>query len=154
MIIANQTDDDVSVFLGNGDGSFEPQQRFGVGEDPRGITASDVDNDGDDDLVIANSTSDSVSVLFNTVFELRCDRIKRLKIKCSGKQGALKVKAGLKSKLPEKMQVTLILDDADPRLVKINRRGKAKATWKKADPGDHEVCIVGCSDVCRSVKCE
>jgi len=153
IIVTNKSDDDLSVFLGNGDGSFESQRRFGVGEDPRGITAGDVDNDGDDDLVVANSTSDSLSVLFNTVFEMQCDRIKRLKTKCKGAPGAFKVKATVKSKLPENMHVTLILDDTDRRIAEINQRGKAKATWKKVDPGSHEVCSTACPDICAGVNC-
>lgn len=69
IIVTNRFDDDLSVYLGNGDGTFQDQRRFGVGEDPIGIAVADVELDDDDDLIIANSTSGSVSVLFNTVFE-------------------------------------------------------------------------------------
>jgi len=68
IAITNQGDDDVSIFIGNGNGTYQADQRFGVGEDPRQVVAADVDNDGDDDLIVVNSTSGSISVLFNTVF--------------------------------------------------------------------------------------
>ena len=66
--MTNRLSDDVSVFLGDGNGTFEAQRRFGVGENPRGVATSDLDNDGDEELIVANQVSGSISVLFNTVF--------------------------------------------------------------------------------------
>ena len=53
----------VSVFLGNGDGSFQPQQFFATGTNPSGIAAGDVDNNGLTDLVVTNSGGNSITVL-------------------------------------------------------------------------------------------
>jgi predicted NUDIX family NTP pyrophosphohydrolase len=53
----------VSVFLGNGDGTFKAKTDYAVGNGPDGIAAADVDGDGNLDLVVANDTGASVSVL-------------------------------------------------------------------------------------------
>jgi len=53
----------VSVFLGNGDGTFQAKVDYAVGDGPDGIAVADVDSDGNLDLVVANDTGSSVSVL-------------------------------------------------------------------------------------------
>jgi len=53
----------VSVFLGNGDGTFKPKVDYAVGNGPDGIAAADVNGDGNLDLVVVNDTGNSVSVL-------------------------------------------------------------------------------------------
>ena len=54
---------DVSVLLGRGDGSFEPERRYAAGEGPIAIVAGDFDADGHQDLVVANEFSDDLTVL-------------------------------------------------------------------------------------------
>ncbi len=58
----NSLSNDVSVLLGNGDGTFLVEARFGVGVDPSALIASDLDGDGHLDLATANMTSNNVSV--------------------------------------------------------------------------------------------
>lgn len=60
---ANGTSDDVSVLLGNGNGTFRSAVSFGVGKIPLALVASDLDHDGILDLVLALSGSDQVVVL-------------------------------------------------------------------------------------------
>ena len=64
IITANGFSPDVSVLLGNGDGTFQTQQRFPAGDEPESVAVANV-NDEDDhlDLVTANESSDDVSVL-------------------------------------------------------------------------------------------
>ncbi|MBZ5704158.1 MAG: FG-GAP-like repeat-containing protein [Acidobacteriia bacterium] len=57
---SNQT---VSVFLGNGDGTFQPQVRYAGGSGPYGLAAADVNLDGIVDLLVANYNDDTISVL-------------------------------------------------------------------------------------------
>jgi hypothetical protein len=57
-------DGTVSVHLGKGDGSFAPGRQYPAGEGHHGIAASDLDRDGDVDLVTWGG--DSVSVLFGS----------------------------------------------------------------------------------------
>lgn len=59
----NGTSDDVSVLLGNGNGTFRSGVSFGVGKIPLALVAEDMDNDGILDLVVALSGSDQVVVL-------------------------------------------------------------------------------------------
>lgn len=56
----------VSILLGNGDGTFAPQQLVTVATLPRGIAVLDVDGDGDVDIVNGNASgSGSLSTLIN-----------------------------------------------------------------------------------------
>ena len=55
----------VSVLLGLGDGTFEPQQQFSAGSEPRSLTVGDLDGDGDLDMAVTNQDQDTISVLFN-----------------------------------------------------------------------------------------
>jgi hypothetical protein len=62
--------DTVSVLPGNGDGTFQPQQTFQVGDYPDAVTVADLAGDGRPDIITANAGSFStvggtVSVLLN-----------------------------------------------------------------------------------------
>jgi hypothetical protein len=54
---------DVSVLLGNGDGTFQEQRRFAVGNGPVSLLMADLNGDGRPDFATANAGSDDVSVL-------------------------------------------------------------------------------------------
>jgi hypothetical protein len=62
---ANVADSTVSVVLGRGDGTFDPQQVMPVGGQPHGLAVLDADGDGDPDIVTANTTSNTMSLLLN-----------------------------------------------------------------------------------------
>jgi hypothetical protein len=65
LVTANAGSNDVSVLLGNGDGTFGPQQTFTVGSTPVSVAVGDFNGDGKLDLVAANRGSTTVSVLLN-----------------------------------------------------------------------------------------
>ena len=65
ICVANINDQSVSILLGNGDGTFQPQQRVVVGVAPRGIAVLDYDGDGDTDIVNTNFGSNNMSRLTN-----------------------------------------------------------------------------------------
>jgi hypothetical protein len=54
---------DIAVFLGNGDGTFQPEVHYPVGDAPFGILAGDFDRNGTLDLAVADSGSNDISVL-------------------------------------------------------------------------------------------
>src|SRR5271157_982622 len=65
LAVANTGSDDVSVLLGNGDGTFQNQARYAAGFGPSALVVGDFDGDGDSltDLAVANYLSNDVSVL-------------------------------------------------------------------------------------------
>ena len=63
LAVANSGSDDVSVLLGNGDGTFQPQVTYAVGSEPDALVAGDFNGDGRTDLAVANAGSNDVSVL-------------------------------------------------------------------------------------------
>ena len=63
LATVNGTSDDVSILLGNGNGTFRSAVSFGVGKIPLALVAADMDQDGVSDLVVALSGSDQVVVL-------------------------------------------------------------------------------------------
>ncbi len=65
VLTANFYSNDVSILLGNGDGTFRAQQRFAVGVGPSSVAVADVNGDGRLDVVTANGGSHDVSVLLH-----------------------------------------------------------------------------------------
>ncbi len=63
IVAANYTDNTVSVFLGNGDGTFQPAVVYAVGNGPDSVAVGDFNHDGNLDIVTANAIDDTVSVL-------------------------------------------------------------------------------------------
>jgi sugar lactone lactonase YvrE len=61
--VENYGSNTVSVFLGIGNGTFQPQVTYPVGTLPEGIAAVDVNGDGKLDLVVTNTGDDTVGVL-------------------------------------------------------------------------------------------
>ena len=55
--------DDVSVLLGNGDGTFATAVSYAVGDRPRSIAIADLNGDGRADMAVTNTFSDNVSIL-------------------------------------------------------------------------------------------
>ena len=79
LAIVNQTDNTVSVLLGNGDGTFTPATNspLATGQAPTSVTISDFNADGNADIAVTDPQTDSVSVflglsegLFAPAFEL------------------------------------------------------------------------------------
>jgi hypothetical protein len=62
---ANVADNTVSILLGHGDGTFEPQQVVAVGGSPHGLAVLDADGDGDPDIATANTSGNNVSLILN-----------------------------------------------------------------------------------------
>lgn len=63
LAVTNQVSNDVSVLLGNGDGTFANQMLFSAGAAPYAIVAGKFNADDNFDLAVANSSSNNVSIL-------------------------------------------------------------------------------------------
>jgi hypothetical protein len=67
LAVSNLTSNTVSVFLGNGDGTFRSAVDYPVGMEPRFVVVADLNGDGVPDLVVVNHvgsfSAGSVSVL-------------------------------------------------------------------------------------------
>jgi hypothetical protein len=62
LVVANVDSDNVSILLGNGDGTFAAATNFADG-DWYAVSVGDFSGDGNQDLAVANTNSDSVSIL-------------------------------------------------------------------------------------------
>ena len=66
LAVANFNSSNVSVLLGNGDGTFQPRVGLVVAMNaPESVVVGDFNGDGKPDLAVANSFSNNVSVLIN-----------------------------------------------------------------------------------------
>jgi len=63
LATVNSTSDDVSILLGNGNGTFQGAISFGVGKLPMSLATADMNGDAHLDLVVAMSGSDHIVVL-------------------------------------------------------------------------------------------
>src|SRR5262249_6270889 len=63
LAAANEATNDVSLLLGQGDGTFADQVTFAVGSSPRALVSGDFNGDGRPDLATANYASGNVAVL-------------------------------------------------------------------------------------------
>jgi hypothetical protein len=67
---------EVDVLINNGDGTFKPFVAYASGKKPRAVKAADLNGDGNNDLIVANSGAGSVGVLLGKgdgTFEPRAD---------------------------------------------------------------------------------
>ena len=66
IISVNSNDDSISVIRGRGNGTFAEQLKYhmGVGSQPHAVASGDLNNDNRLDLVVANTGTDSLSILF------------------------------------------------------------------------------------------
>ncbi len=55
----------VSIFFGNGDGTFQPPVFYSTGKNPTAVAIGDLNGDGKPDLVVSDVTSGNVSVMLN-----------------------------------------------------------------------------------------
>jgi VCBS repeat protein/FG-GAP repeat protein len=69
--------DKVSIFLGNGDGGFQPAVNFDVGSFPISAAVGDFNGDGKQDLAIANRDSYDVSILLRDCITTYAARIQQ-----------------------------------------------------------------------------
>jgi len=64
LVVANDGANTVSVFLGNGDGTFQPRVDYSVAAGPFAVAVGDFNQDGKLDLAVAGNGTDQVSLLF------------------------------------------------------------------------------------------
>src|SRR5207253_6356815 len=63
VAVANHNSSNVSVLLGNGNGTFQAAVNYGVGTLPYSVSVGDFNGDGKPDLAVANYGSNNLSVL-------------------------------------------------------------------------------------------
>ena len=62
LAVANHDDNTVSIFLGNGDGTFTSKGTLATGQGPVAMVTADFNNDSIPDLAVLNETDNTVSV--------------------------------------------------------------------------------------------
>jgi hypothetical protein len=66
LVVADEGNASVSVFLGNGDGTFQPRVDYAVGNSPVWVSTNDFNGDTVLDLAVANKQDNTISILFGT----------------------------------------------------------------------------------------
>lgn len=66
LAVTNIDEDNVSVLIGHGDGSFAPQVTFSTGDSPNYVAVGDFNEDNLMDLVVTNRDGNNLSILLNT----------------------------------------------------------------------------------------
>src|SRR5437667_249170 len=63
LAVADYNSNNVSVLLGNGNGTFQAAVNYPAGTYPSSVAIGDLNGDGKPDLVVANEVTNNVSVL-------------------------------------------------------------------------------------------
>ena len=63
LAVANETSNNVTILLGNGDGTFQAPVNYAAGSNPYAVAVGDLNQDGNLDLVVTNYSSNNVSIL-------------------------------------------------------------------------------------------
>jgi hypothetical protein len=66
LVVADSSDNTVSVLLNNGDATFQAQVKSGVGKSPVGVAVGDFNHDGNLDIVTANEGSSTSNANSNS----------------------------------------------------------------------------------------
>lgn len=62
LVVANSGSNSISVFIGNGDGTFQTAVNYTTGTKPQGVAIADFNGDGIPDVAVTNSGSNTVSI--------------------------------------------------------------------------------------------
>jgi hypothetical protein len=65
IAVCNYNSNNVSVLLGNGDGTFKAAVNYAVGTEPSAITVADLNHDGYPDIAVADEIGKTIAVLIN-----------------------------------------------------------------------------------------
>lgn len=65
IAVCNYSSNNVSVLLGNGNGTFQTAVEYPVGTEPSAITVADLNNDGFPDIAVADEIGETIAVLLN-----------------------------------------------------------------------------------------
>ncbi len=66
LAVVNEGSDSVSVFLGDGDGTFLPPLNIATGNSPIALAEGQLNGNGFNDLAVTNESSNTVSVILNS----------------------------------------------------------------------------------------
>jgi hypothetical protein len=65
IVVSNAGSNDVSIFLGNGNGTFAAAVSFACGSAPSGVAVADLDDDGHGDIICSNPGANEITVLLS-----------------------------------------------------------------------------------------
>jgi len=65
FVVGNGGNNQLCVFIGDGNGGFESATSYTAGNSVRGVAALDLDGDGDMDIVTANRSASNLSIFYN-----------------------------------------------------------------------------------------
>jgi len=86
--------------------------------------------------------------------EIDCDAVRKLKARCrEGHKALPRIVAKVRTGLDEGTELTLT-NNGDHRLLVIDPRGRAKAKYKRQEPGEHTILLLNCPPISRVVSCQ
>src|SRR5262249_43065628 len=63
IVVTSYRSGELSVLLGNGNGTFQPAKTLSVGQHPKDVVVVDINHDGANDVIVANEADGNIAVL-------------------------------------------------------------------------------------------